>query len=1102
MVLRRQLERLESRSLLAANVLINEIHYDPDIKTEPLEFVELVNSGDTVADLSGWSLDDGISYTFADGVLIPPKGFVVVAQNPAALAQKFAVTSLGPFLGRLSNEGERVELVNARDELQDEVTYQLGFPWPTVGDAPGNSIELINHELDNDLGGAWRSSTSGPTPHAPNSRLSDTPPPLLRQVRHNPQQPMSGTDVTVSVKVTDDDGVSRVLMEYQVVFPGDYIAIDDQRYKDNWATIDMRDDGQLSDEVADDDVYSAVLPSNLQQHRHLVRYRFTAIDGQGASITVPYNDDPVPNFAYYVYDGVPEWRAAARPQDEPVTFDSKLLQSVQTYQLLTTREDHVNSQQLPGATEPAYEGREYQWQGTLVVGGEVYDHIRFRARGGENRFARGKNAWKFDFNRGHQLAAIDDFGAAYKTKWDKLNLDHISNASFRGEHSMAEAVSYRLFNLAGVEGPHTHFVHFRIIESADESPADQYSSDFQGLYLVVEQPDGNLLDEHGLPDGNFYKIEQGLSVVGSLNNQGPSQPADSSDLIQFADSYSGRGERADEQWWRDNLDLERYYSYRSIVEAVRHYDITGTNQFYFHNPENDKWSVHPWDLDLTWRSATFGSGGDAIAPRMLRQEALAMEYHNRLREILVLLFNHDQTDMLIDEMAQFIFTPGELSFVDADRAMWDYNPIIAAASAGGTGQYYAVSPTNDFAGMIQVFKDYIDTRTDYINRRVLKGDDKIPDTPSLVYIGDADFAVNLLQFRASEYHSQSEQPFAAMQWRIAEVTDTSSEGFDPREPRKYEINAAWDSGPITAFNDTMSIPSSNLAPDKTYRVRVRMRDAIGYWSRWSEPVEFVTSPGKGPLVEGLRVTEINYHPDEPQSANRYNDEDFEFIEFQNVSQETIDLAGVSLEVGVRLTLPADAPISLLPGERILVVANREAFEARYGTSHRIAGQYSGQLDNAGDRIVVKTREGEPIQDFSYDDENGWPEDADGDGPTLEVIDNSGNYDDPRNWRASRLPGGSPGGSPKVPGDANGDAVFNSADLVTVLQAGEYEDDFANNSTFEEGDWDGDGDFTSRDIVFAFQSESFEDVAMALARLELVASHLDDGRPGRLRNGLT
>jgi hypothetical protein len=301
---------------------------------------------------------------------------------------------------------------------------------------------------------------------------------------------------------------------------------------------------------------------------------------------------------------------------------------------------------------------------------------------------------------------------------------------------------------------------------------DQYATDFQGLYLAVEQPDGRMLDEHGLPDGNLYKIELGLDVPGTLNNQGPTQPSDSADLIQFANTYSDRQNPPSELWWRENFDLQRYFSYRTILEAVRHYDIVATNQFYYHNPATDKWSVHPWDLDLTWRTNVFGSGVDAFAHRLARHDELAREYHNRIREVLDLLFNHDQTDMLIEETARFLHTPNQLSFTEAERAMWDYNPILANAPAGVAGQFYEDSPSGDFAGMIGEFKDFIDERTAYLYDRIVKNEDLIPHTPIITYAGDPTFPLNRLLFQTSPYNSQTEATFGAMQWRIAEVTDT------------------------------------------------------------------------------------------------------------------------------------------------------------------------------------------------------------------------------------------------------------------------------------------------------------------------------------------
>ncbi len=61
---------------------------------------------------------------------------------------------------------------------------------------------------------------------------------------------------------------------------------------------------------------------------------------------------------------------------------------------------------------------------------------------------------------------------------------------------------------------------------------------------------------------------------------------------------------------------------------------------------------------------------------------------------------------------------------------------------------------------------------------------------------------------------------------------------------------------------------------------------------------------------------------------------------------------------------------------------------------------------------------------------------------------------------------------RVPGDSNGDGIFDSSDLVAVFAAGQYEDDVAVNSTFETGDWDGDGDFTSSDLVFVFRQGNY------------------------------
>ena len=95
-------------------------------------------------------------------------------------------------------------------------------------------MELLHPALDNDLAGSWRSSDyrdadrpddafGPPTPGAKNAAWTASVPPQIRQVRSVPEHPLSGQDVIVTAKVTDQESVSMVSLKYQVVLPGDYI---------------------------------------------------------------------------------------------------------------------------------------------------------------------------------------------------------------------------------------------------------------------------------------------------------------------------------------------------------------------------------------------------------------------------------------------------------------------------------------------------------------------------------------------------------------------------------------------------------------------------------------------------------------------------------------------------------------------------------------------------------------------------------------------------------------------------------------------------------------------------------------------------------------
>ena len=188
--------------------------------------------------------------------------------------------------------------------------------------------------------------------------------------------------------------------------------------------------------------------------------------------------------------------------------------------------------------------------------------------------------------------------------------------------------------------------------------------------------------------------------------------------------------------------------------------------------------------------------------------------------------------------------------------------------------------------------------------------------------------------------------------------------------------------------------------NKSTVVKGRVLD--GAWSPLREAIYAV-----GPVKESLRITEIMYHPQETADPEDPNEE---FIELRNIGPSAINLNLVRFTKGIDFTF---GDIELGTGEEgyVVVVAKRSVFEARYpGFSGIIAGEYTGRLDNAGERIGLEDAIGRTIHDFEYKD--GWRGITDGEGFSLTMIDptdpDPNSWGQKESWRASAYVGGSPG----------------------------------------------------------------------------------------------
>ena len=1030
---------------LQAAPVINEIHYNNDLNYIATEFIELYNPGPEDLALNGWKLAGGIDFTFPENSLLESGAYIVVAENPATLRSAFSIPAgehrvLGPYSGGLSGEGETVELLDDSGERIDRVSFDIDFPWPIAADGAGSSMELINPDLDNDLGSSWRSSGSNgvlgpPTPSAANSVYSGAAPPNIRQVRHDPQQPTSTEDLTITAKVTDPDGVGTVTLAYTLVLPGRYVPAflaksysellsnptgprqPNPAYLRNWVNLAMNDDGLGGDSIAGDNIYTATIPANSYQNRTLIRYRITVRDSEGTSATAPFPDDESLNFSSFVYDGIPDYETTTRtyPADT-------VLNTLPAYHLLTSEQDYDQCVAYDGNQIPrnSYDARSaFNWSATFVYDGIVYDNIGYRLRQRNARYSnRGKRSFRFRFNRGNYVQFHDIWGNPYPTKWRTLN-SHKMHARGGTNFGLYEAANSILWNTTGTAAPFTHWFHFRVIKSTEEAP-DQYRGDFYGFLLATEDYDRRFLEAHDLEKGNLYKLKSGLTegsdVIRYHAPRGVRGGADYENII-----FNLRPSRND-SWLRQHVDWDSWYHYHAIVDAVRHYDVQPNtaehlkNRAYYFKPDRSRFGllqVLPWDSDTSW-GPNWNGGEDFCKYAMGSRAEFNKEYRNVVREIRDLLWQPSQINGLIDMLQDRV-----INFQQADRLRWTNAPASAGsqndgdirlrtrdmkmfAFTGGSwtgGDSGTMAPNSRDSGT-----SGREGRDAYLDE--LCADPAIPETPVITDLSEPGYPANGLRFASSEF-SDNSGSFGAMEYRIAPHAPYTR---GDNAPFPFEWSATWESGELSAFTPEIRPPASAIKGGQTYRARVRHQDSTGRWSHWSAPLEFQASdPMASAYQENLVISEIMYNPE--------GSDDTEYLELHNIGADPLDLTDVRFTKGIDYDFE-DGTV-LAAGAYILIVRNRLAFEELYGSDLPVAGEYlneeENRLENDGERIKIALGTF-PIHDFSYDDSLPWPEQADAGGFAMELMrtsDNSANdpldplgHGIPTNWRL----GGSPGRS--------------------------------------------------------------------------------------------
>ncbi|MHC4582515.1 MAG: lamin tail domain-containing protein, partial [Planctomycetota bacterium] len=165
-------------------VVFNEIMYHPQTGDNS-EWIELYNQMGIDIDMSGWSLQGGIEYSFPEGTIIGAGDYVVVASAPELLLDNAPLGALvlGPFTGKLSNNGETLYLFNNSGRRLNEVRYRDSGDWPVAPDGAGVSLAKLNPDRQSDSPANWTwSEQVGGSPGAENFASSEAP---IRPVRFN-----------------------------------------------------------------------------------------------------------------------------------------------------------------------------------------------------------------------------------------------------------------------------------------------------------------------------------------------------------------------------------------------------------------------------------------------------------------------------------------------------------------------------------------------------------------------------------------------------------------------------------------------------------------------------------------------------------------------------------------------------------------------------------------------------------------------------------------------------------------------------------------------------------------------------------------------------
>ena len=235
----------------------------------------------------------------------------------------------------------------------------------------------------------------------------------------------------------------------------------------------------------------------------------------------------------------------------------------------------------------------------------------------------------------------------------------------------------------------------------------------------------------------------------------------------------------------------------------------------------------------------------------------------------------------------------------------------------------------------------------------------------------------------------------------------TTDGSDPRLPG----GAANPNATIYDREANTGVIINSTMPLKARVFATSLFEPPGHWSPLQETtfrVGLEPATGQNLILSELMVAP--QRPTEAEAAADYSTSDFEYLEFYNPTDVTVDLAGIRFTAGINYIFSEGDVTTLGPKAYGVLVNDREAFASRYGEGLPILGQFNKKLSNGGEHLEISNANFEPIVSITYSDSAPWPDNAEPTGNSLVRSDLSPEIDgnDAANWAMSSSVGGSPG----------------------------------------------------------------------------------------------